>query len=50
MTLLCRPKGRGNWTVIPMVLPTTHADFFAFRKGMTVTIGARVLRVVEIRV
>ena len=50
MTLLCRPKGRGNWTVIPVVLPGTHADFFAFRPGMTLTIGARVLRVVEIRI
>jgi len=49
LTLLCRPKGRGNWTVIPMVLPNTHADFFAFRRGMTVTIGSRVLRIVEVR-
>jgi hypothetical protein len=49
VTLLCRPKGRGNWTVIPMVLPTTHADFFAFRKGMTVTIDTRVLRIVKVQ-
>ncbi len=32
-----------------MLLPDTHADFFAFRPNMTVTIGSRVLRIVEVR-
>lgn len=49
MTLLCRPKGRGNWRIQPVHLPGWPDPLLLWR-GMTLTIGGRVLRVVEIRV
>lgn len=49
MTLLCRPKGRGNWRLITIGLDVA-ADLFTVRRGDVLHLGALVLRVVEIRV
>jgi hypothetical protein len=49
LTLLCRPKGRGNWRVITIGLDLA-ADLFTVRRGDLLTLGHMVLRVVEIRV
>lgn len=49
MTLLCRPKGRGNWRVIEIGLDIA-ADLFTVRRGDVLHLGTLVLRVVEIRV
>lgn len=49
MTLLCRPRGRGNWRVITVGLDVP-ADLFTVKRGDLFTLGQLVLRVVEIRV
>jgi len=49
VTLLCRPKGRGNWRVITIGLDVA-ADLFTVKRGDVRHLGALVLRVVEIRV
>lgn len=49
MTLLCRPRGRGNWRVITIGLDIA-ADLFTIRRGDVLHLGALVVRVVEIRV
>ncbi|MGJ7500083.1 hypothetical protein ACSFBF_06960 [Variovorax sp. ZT5P49] len=49
MTLLCRPKGRGNWRVITIGLDVA-ADLFTVKCGDVLHLGTMVLRVVEIRV
>lgn len=53
MTLLCRPKGRGNWRVIEIGI-VGDADLFGLRKGDVVSFstafrGHHVLRIVEVR-
>lgn len=48
MVLLCRPRGRGNWRIQPVDLPGWPDPLF-LRAGMLVTIGARILRIVEVR-
>jgi len=49
VTLLCRPKGRGNWRVITIGLDLA-ADLFTVKRGDVFHLGTLVLRVVEIRV
>jgi len=49
VTLMCRPKGRGNWRVIEIAI-NRAADLFTVRPGDVFHLGTLVLRVVEIRV
>lgn len=49
MTLLCRPRGRGNWRVIEIAI-NRAADLFTVKRGDVFHLGTLVLRVVEIRV
>lgn len=48
MTLLCRPRGRGNWRIQTVELPGWPDPLFV-RPGQIVTIGSRTLRIVEVR-
>lgn len=48
MTLLCRPRGRGNWKVVEIIV-SWPADLFLLNKGALVTLGTTILRVVEVR-
>jgi len=47
MTLLCRPPGRGNWRIQPVIVPGWPDPLFV-RAGQLVTIAHRVLRIVEV--
>jgi hypothetical protein len=49
MTLLCRPKGRGNWRLITVGIDVAP-DLFTVKRGDVFHLGTLVLRVVEIRV
>ncbi|WP_422096879.1 hypothetical protein [Variovorax sp.] len=48
MTLLCCPRGRGNWRIQAVDLPG-WPDLLFLRARMLLTIGSRVLRIVEVR-
>ena len=48
MTLLCRPPGRGNWRLVAISIDFEPNPLFV-RRGQLVTIGDRVLRIVEVR-
>lgn len=49
MTLLCRPRGRGNWKIIEVTI-SVAASLFAGRRGTLIQIdGMPLLRVVEVR-
>jgi hypothetical protein len=48
VTLLCRPRGRGNWRLVSVSVDFEPNPLFV-RPGQTVTIGSRVLRIVEVR-
>lgn len=48
MTIICKPKGRGNWHTI--VFETTLVlDLFRVQVGHVFELGGRVLRVCEVR-
>lgn len=48
MTLICRPKGRGNWNVVVIEL-TLPPDLFRVKVGQVIPLGDLQLRVVEVR-
>lgn len=48
MTLLCRPPGRGNWRLVTVIVDWEPNPLFV-RPGQPVTIGQRVLRIVEVK-
>lgn len=48
MTLLCRPRGRGNWRVVRIAVDFVPDPLFV-RAGQLVTIGSRVLRIVSVQ-
>ncbi len=54
MTLIVKPKGRGNWHVYEITIKRTDvaglaADFVDFRPGMLIPFGPWTFRVVEVR-
>ena len=49
MTLICRPRGRGNWRTVEIAI-NRAADLFTVKRGDVFHLGTLVLRVVEIRV
>lgn len=48
MTLVCKPKGKGNWNTI-IVTISLAADLFRVTVGQTIPFGDLVLRVCEVR-
>lgn len=48
MTLICRPKGRGNWAVVIIKL-TLPPDLFRVKRGQIIPLGDLQLRVVEVQ-
>lgn len=48
MTLVCKPKGKGNWNVY-LITIDRDVDFVNFRVGMTLPFGPWIFRVVEVR-
>lgn len=55
MTIICKPKGRGNWHAIVLTVKARGADLFpplrlrALRVGEFITVGDLVLRICEVR-
>lgn len=47
MTLVCRPRGRGNWHTVTITIDRP-ADLFEARKGKTIIFGSWVLRIVKV--
>jgi hypothetical protein len=48
VTLLCRPRGRGNWRLVHIGVDFVPDPLFV-RAGQLVTIGDRVLRIVSVQ-
>lgn len=53
MTLLCRPRGRGNWKIVEIGLHGSP-DYFGLRRGDVVTFsrefhGHTTFRIIEVR-
>ncbi|WP_156480907.1 hypothetical protein [Variovorax sp. PAMC 28711] len=48
MTLICKPKGRGNWHTV-VIQTNLPPDLFRVQAGHTFELGGRVLRVCEVR-
>lgn len=49
MTLLCRPRGRGNWRIVTLTV-SMAGGLFAAQKGSLISIaGFPLLRIVEVR-
>jgi hypothetical protein len=48
MTILCRPKGRGNWRVWSITVDVP-ADLFTFRAGDYFPFGSRQFHILEVR-
>lgn len=49
MTLILRPKGRGNWAVTTLVLEGTHALPILIRAGQTFSLGGVQFRIVQVK-
>lgn len=47
MTLLLKPKGRGNWATVTMKI-SKAPDLFAVRKGELIRIGPWLFRVCRV--
>lgn len=47
MTLVCRPRGRGNWRVVEIQI-SKPPDLFAVRVGELIRIGPWLFRVVRV--
>lgn len=48
MILICRPKGRGNWSVIRIEL-TLPPDLFRVKPGQIIPLGDLQLRIVNVQ-
>lgn len=49
MTLVCRPKGRGNWRIYEIEIKQIPADLFTFKPGYVFQLGPWRLRVIEVK-
>jgi hypothetical protein len=49
MTLTLRPPGRGNWTLLTVVITGTRAAPLLFRKGHRFPIAGVNYRIVEVK-
>lgn len=49
MTLLLRPRGRGAWSIVTLVLTGRRADPLLVQRGALISIGDITFRVVEVR-
>jgi hypothetical protein len=47
MTLICKPKGRGNWHVVTINL-TLPVDLFRVQVGQIIPLGDLMLRICEV--
>jgi hypothetical protein len=48
VTLLCRPRGRGNWRLVSIAIDFEPNPLFV-RPGLLVHIGDRILRIVRVK-
>ncbi|MDZ7892348.1 MAG: hypothetical protein U5L73_11400 [Rhodoferax sp.] len=48
MTLICKPKGRGNWHVVTIKL-TLPVDMFRAQVGQIIPLGDLLLRICEVQ-
>lgn len=46
--LICKPKGRGNWTSTVFAIRGPHVDAVTIRPGHTFTLGGVVWRVCKV--
>ncbi len=49
MTLLCKPKGRGNWRTVTLAIDGALMLPMLVRAGQTIVLGGLVLRICEVR-
>lgn len=47
MTLICKPKGRGNWHTV-RIETTLPLDLFRVRVGQVIPMGDLLLRICEV--
>lgn len=48
MILFLRPKGRGCWRVVTMVIEGMQGDLFRFRRNALITLVDRVYRITKV--
>lgn len=48
VTIICRPRGRGNWALITITVDVP-ADLFKFQPGEYFPFGDREFHIIEIR-
>lgn len=49
MTLILRPRGRGNWSTLSVTIEGARAVPLLFRRGDPFTLAGRTFRIVEVR-
>lgn len=52
MVLICKPKGRGNWSTVRIEIDGKRIpkpDLFQWKRGEVLVLGTLRLRVVEVR-
>jgi hypothetical protein len=49
VTLILRPKGRGNWATTTLVLQGAHALPLLIRAGQTFSLGGVNFRIVQVK-
>lgn len=50
MTLLLRPRGRGNWSTLTLTLTGARAQPILIQRGQTFALGGVVWRIVKVTV
>lgn len=48
MTLVLRPRGRGNWKTVLLQVKGWRAESLLVRRGQTIELGGIVFRIVEV--
>ena len=48
MTLICKPKGKGNWSPITMAIEGKRAGPLLFRVGSTFFLGGGTFRICRV--
>lgn len=48
MTLILKPKGKGNWSTVDVIISGAHALPLLFQVGQTISMGGLVWRICRI--
>lgn len=48
MTIVCKPRGRGNWRTVTLAVEGAHVLPMLVRAGQTINLGGVVLRICRV--